>query len=175
MLGQLPLHVFVAVDAQFGVVRKVCAELEEERTEILIQAVKVQLIHQRCALDDPGILLAGGVSALFGAEDGDLFLSFAEEQDAFGPLKAPTMFRSDIVLALPLAKLHDRKVLFFDEGIDLTQEVVAHDAHRHGGSHRLTALETEEAGGLFFRLQLRLIDIEVHAIDTFDFQGHVIT
>src|SRR5713101_535501 len=173
-LGQLPLHVFVTVDAQLGVVGKVRTELEEEGTEVLIHAVKVQLIYHRGALDDPGVLLARGVGALFRAEDGDLFLGFAEEQDAFGPLKAGTMFRGDIVFALPLAKLHDRNVVFFDEGIDLAQELVAHDSHQRRGSHRLAAMEPEKARGLFCRLQLRLIDVQVHAIDTFDCQGHVL-
>ena len=37
-LGQLPLDVFVAVDAQLGVVGKVGAELEEERAEIFVDA-----------------------------------------------------------------------------------------------------------------------------------------
>ena len=35
-LGQLPLDVFVAVDAQLGVVREVGAELQEERAEVFV-------------------------------------------------------------------------------------------------------------------------------------------
>jgi hypothetical protein len=33
----------------------------------------------------------------------------------------------------------------------------------------------EKASGLLLRLQFRLLDVEVHAIDAFDFQGHVAT
>jgi hypothetical protein len=38
-LGQLPFDVLVPVDAKLGVVGKVGAELEEERAEVLIDAI----------------------------------------------------------------------------------------------------------------------------------------
>ena len=40
-LGQLSLDVLVAVDAELGVVGEVGAELEEERAEVLVDAVEV--------------------------------------------------------------------------------------------------------------------------------------
>ena len=64
-LGQLPLDVFMAVDAQLGVVREVGAELEKERTEVFIDAVEVELVDRRRTLDDPGILLALVASVRF--------------------------------------------------------------------------------------------------------------
>ena len=40
-LGQLALEVLVAVDAELGVVGKIGAELQEERPEVLIDAVEI--------------------------------------------------------------------------------------------------------------------------------------
>jgi len=38
LLGQLPLGILVAVDAELGVVGEIGAELEEERPEVLVDA-----------------------------------------------------------------------------------------------------------------------------------------
>jgi len=101
-------------------------------------------------------------------------LSLAEEQNAFVALETRTICRGHVVLALSLAKLDHRNVVLRDEGIDLSQKRVGHDAHQRRGSHRLAAMKAEEASGLLLRLEFRLIDIEVHPIDAFDFQGDVI-
>ena len=172
--GELPFDVLMAVEAQLGVVREVGAELQKERTEVFIDAIEVELVHRHRTLDDPRILLAVGGRAFLRAKDVGLLLRFAQKQDAFAPLKACPMFGGDIVLALALAKLHDRNAVLFDEGVDLFQERVGHDAHQRRGGNGLLAMELEEAGSLLFRLQFRLIDVEVHAIDTFNFQGYVI-
>jgi hypothetical protein len=66
-------------------------------------------------------------------------------------------------------------VVFLDKGINLTQKLVAHDAHRHRRSHRLPTPEPEKTSGLFFHLQRWLIDVEVQPIKTFGFQGQVVT
>src|SRR5262249_35907539 len=173
-LGQLPLDVFVAVDAQFGVVREIGAEFQKEGTKVFIHAVEVVLVYRCRALHNPGVFLAVGVGALLGTKDGDFFLGLAEEHNPFACLKASTVFGSNIVLALPLLKGNDRNLLLLDEGIDLTQEGVGHHAHERRGSDGLAALEAEKASSLFFRLQFRLVDVEVHAIDALDFQGYVL-
>ena len=90
-------------------------------------------------------------------------------------LKIKVEFSGDIVLTLAFAKLNDGNAVLFDESIDLLQEGVGHDAHQRRRRHGLLAMETEEASGLFFGLQFRLIDVEVHAINAFNFQGHVIS
>ena len=84
------------------------------------------------------------------------------------------VFGGDIVLALALAELDYRNAVRCDESIDLLQEGVGHDAHQRRRGHGLLAMETEEASGSFFHLQFRLIDVQVHAINAFDFQGHMI-
>ena len=121
-----------------------------------------------------GVLLAVAARALLGAKDGHLFLGFAEEQNALGPLKALAIFCGDIVLALSLLEGNDRDLVLLEEVIDLAQERLGHDSHQRRGSDGLAAMEPEEASGLFFGLQLGLVDVEVHAIDALDFQGHVL-
>src|SRR5580700_3807658 len=46
-LGQLALEVFVAVDAELGVVGKVGAELQEERSEVLVNAIEIVVVDHR--------------------------------------------------------------------------------------------------------------------------------
>ena len=46
--------------------------------------------------------------------------------------------------------------------------------HEGRGGEGLTAVEAEEGGDAAFGLQSGLIDVEVHAVDAFDFQRHVL-
>ena len=55
LLRGLPLGPLVAVDAQLGVVRKVGAELDEERAEVVVEAVEVEVVDQSGRLHQPGI------------------------------------------------------------------------------------------------------------------------
>ena len=41
-LGQLPLGVFVPIDAELGIVGEVGAELEKEQAEVLVDAIEVK-------------------------------------------------------------------------------------------------------------------------------------
>ena len=47
LLGGLAFGPLVAVDAQLGVVGEVGAELEEERAEVVVEAVEVEVVDQR--------------------------------------------------------------------------------------------------------------------------------
>ena len=53
--GCLTLRPVVAVDAQLGVIGKVGAELEEERAEIIVHAVEVEVVNHPGGLHDPRI------------------------------------------------------------------------------------------------------------------------
>src|SRR6185436_20986788 len=68
----------------------------------------------------------------------------------------------------------DGNVMLIEKRIDLLQEGVGHTTHQRRRCNGLLAMETEEASGSFLHLQFRLIDVEVHAIDAFNFQGHMI-
>jgi hypothetical protein len=45
-LGRLPLSSMVAVDAQLGVVGEIGAELDEERAEVVIDALEGEVVDQ---------------------------------------------------------------------------------------------------------------------------------
>jgi len=69
LLRKLPLGVFVTVQAQLGIERKVAAELEEERPEIAVDRIDVIVVHHRAAPHDPGVWPASGrAPAPLGAE-----------------------------------------------------------------------------------------------------------
>ena len=138
-LGQLPLDVLVAVDAQLGVVGEVGAELEEERAEVLVDAVEVEVVDHGRGPHDPGILLAGlGVAALLGAEDGRLLLGLADEQTILrSRSKARPVLRGDIVLALALGEGDQGDLFLLDEAIDRGDERLAHRAHQRRGGEGL--------------------------------------
>src|SRR5436190_6276435 len=62
-LGQLALEVFVAVDAELGVVGKVGAELQEERSEVLVNAIEIVVVDHRGGFHDPRICCASDPAA----------------------------------------------------------------------------------------------------------------
>src|SRR5579875_125555 len=70
LLFPLALHVLVPVQAEFGVVRKVGKELQEEGAEVAVHTVEIVMIHQSRGLNDAGIDLSGaGIAASLGAID----------------------------------------------------------------------------------------------------------
>src|SRR3546814_3771956 len=81
-LPGLPFRPLVAVDAQLRVVREVGAELQEERPEVRVHGVDVEVVHQPGGLHDPRVRDALGVAAFLGAEQVRLLLRPPEEQHA---------------------------------------------------------------------------------------------
>lgn len=81
-LGRLALGEVMPVQADLGRVGKVGPELEEERPEVVIDGVEVEVVHQGRGRHDPRVALARlGVDPLLGAEDVRLLLSTPDEQD----------------------------------------------------------------------------------------------
>ena len=174
-LGQLPLDVLVAVDAELGVVGEVGAELEEERAEVLVDAVEVEVVDHGRASHDPGVGLPGvGIAALLGAEDRRLLLGLAHEDDPLGAVELGVVLLGDVVLALPLGEGDQGDLFLLDEALDRGDEGLAHRVHEGRGGEGLAAVEAEEGGDAAVGLQPGLIDVEVHAVDAFDFQSHVV-
>jgi hypothetical protein len=65
----------VAVDAQLGVVGEVRAELDEERAEVVVEAVEVEMIDQRRRFHQPRVRGTGAlVVTAFGAHHAGLLL-----------------------------------------------------------------------------------------------------
>jgi hypothetical protein len=87
-LRQSPLQIFVPVEAPFGVVREVRADLEKERPEVVVGAVEIKMVDQRRGLHDPGIDRAGfGIAPLLGAKHGRLLLRLTDHQHPLAPLR----------------------------------------------------------------------------------------
>jgi hypothetical protein len=80
----------------------------------------------------------------------------------------------DVVLALPLGEGDQGDLFLLDEVIDGGDEGRAHGRHESGGGEGLTAMETEEGGDPAIGLQPGLVGVEVHAVDAFDFESHVV-
>ena len=168
-LGQLPLDVLVAVEAQLGVVGKVGAELEEERAEVAVDGIEVELVDHGRGAHDPGIGLPGRrVAALLGAEDRRLLLGLADEQHPFVTREVAQVLGHQSSLRCPFAKLHER-----DLAACAAKRSTAATKRRLIGSirprrQRLAAMEAEEGTTPCSRLQFRHVDVEVHPVDALD-------
>src|SRR3954454_10768014 len=103
---QLPFGVFVTVDAELGVVWKVRAEFQEERSELAVHAVEIEVVHHRRGPYQPWISRARLLTAAaLGSEHGRLLLGFADEHHSFGLSELLSLFRSNLILALSFAEL----------------------------------------------------------------------
>ena len=116
-----------------------------------------------------------GLRALLGAEDRYLLLSLADEENAFGPVESgPILRRRHRPCVALLAKVNNGNLLLLDEASTAANEGVAHEFHERRGGDGLSTMEAEEADDAAVSLQRRLIDVEVHAVDAFDFESHVL-
>ena len=175
--GGLPLGPLVAVDAQLGVVGEVGAELEEERPEVPVHAVHVEVVdHRRCS-HDPRVGAAVG-SRRFSVRNVAVF-SCALPMNSTPSVRpaASNTARcscSDIVLALPLREVHPRDALTGGEAVHGSREPVGDLRQRRGGRDRQAELPvhvTHQPAGV---LQLRDVDIQVHPVDALDLEHHVL-
>ena len=175
--GGLPLGPVVAVDAQLGVVGEVGAELEEERPEVPVRAVHVEVVDQPGGLHDPRVGAAVAVAALLGPEQRGLLLRPADEQHPLGPpgrLERGQVLMQDVVFALSFREVDPRDALIAGEPADRGSEPVGDLRQRRGGGDRQAELPvhvTHQPAGV---LQLRDIDIQVHPVDALDLEHHVL-
>lgn len=167
-LGQLLFEVFVAVDAQLGLVRKVGTKLQEERAEVLVHTIEIEKVDHGGGVVDPrhGAFAARRPEAFaHGAGHGGLLLGDADEDHAFavGELRQPRLH--DIVLALPFGETHDGDVEVPGKGEDAFTEGIAHGDGVFGRGEPV-ALVVPEIGGDTRRAgQLWHIGVEIHSVD----------
>src|SRR3712207_181825 len=164
--GQLALEVLVPIEAQLGVVRKVGAELEEERAELAINAVEVILIDQGGGAHQPRVGLAGGgMAPALGAEDRRFLLGLADEQHALLAREGGAVSSGEIILALPLGEGDERDALLLGKALNGGHERPADRLHQGCGGDRLAPVLPEEADHAQLPLQLGHVDIEVQPVD----------
>src|SRR5579862_7346976 len=163
------------VQAEFGIVGEIGAEPEEERPEVPIHAVDIEMVHHSCRADDPRIADAGPlVAPAFGAEHWRLLLSFADENHTFGLPELLPLLRCDVVLTLPSAELNDRNLLLPGILLQCRHEILADRVHQSTGGKLVPPMKTKEVHYSLFPLQTRNVNLQVHPVDPFHFQGDVI-
>jgi hypothetical protein len=174
-LGGLALGPLVAVDAQLGVEREVAAELQEERAEVLVQAVEVELVDHPGGALDPGVGTAVVPASLLGAEQRALLLGPADEQHAFGAGEVGQVGVRKVVLALALGKVHPGDGVVAGESVHRLGERLGDRRQGGGGSHRHPQLPVDVADQPGRVLQLRDVQVQVHPVDALDLEQRVLT
>ncbi len=117
--GRLAFGPLVAVQADLGVVGEVRTELDEERPEVLVDGIHVEVVHDRRAANQPRIRGPGDrVAALLGAKHRGLLLSPAHEQHPVGPGEGREVLMRDVVLPLTRAEVNKINPLVSDEPVD---------------------------------------------------------
>ena len=175
--GGLPLGPLMAVKAQPGVVREVRAELEEERAEVGVHRIDVEVVDQAGRLDDPRIGLALGVAAFLGPKQRRLLLRPPDEQHPLGVtgrLERGQVLVHHVVLALSLDEVHPRHPLVTGEAAHRGAERVGDPGQRCRRSDRQPQLPVDVADEPGRVLQLRHVDVEVHPVDALHLEDHVL-
>ena len=90
------------------------------------------------------------------------------------PWKRGAVLGGDLVLALPLVKVIRRDLLLVGKAVDVGMNALLMGSMSAERGEGVTAMKTEEGGDTSpLRLQLGLVDIEVHAVNAFDLEGDV--
>ena len=172
---QLLLHIFVTVQAEFGVVREVRAEFQEEGAKIPIHAVGVKVVDHGRGADQPGIGRSGLLIAPpLGAEHRRFLLRLADEQHSFRAGKLLPILRGHAVLTLALLERHDGYLFLFGKLLHLGDERLGDRIHQRTGGKPVAEMEPEETGHSSRPLQRRHVHVQVHAVDSLDLQRHVL-
>ena len=135
----------VAVDAQLGVVREVGAELQEERAEIGVDAIEVEVVDQPGGLHDPRVGITVGVAAFLGAEQGRLLLRPPDEHHPLLGGEALEVLVHHVVLALPLGEVDPRNTVDAGEPVHRSAERVGDLRQRRGRGDRQPQLPVHVA------------------------------
>src|SRR5215467_15330674 len=174
-LGQLALQVLMAVDAELGVVRKVRTELQKQRSEVLIDTVEVIVIDHACGFHDPRIGRPRALTAAtLSAHDARLFLRLANIEHALVLLELPQVRLRDVVLSLALLKANEINAFPGHDLLDVTNEGLRHRRYCRGGGKPLAPVNPQVPQHTSHRLQVRHVDIEVHAVDRLVLKHHMI-
>jgi hypothetical protein len=176
-LGGLPLGPLVSVHAELGVVGKVGAELQEERPELGVHRVDVEVVHHTGGLDDPRVGLAFRVTALLGAKQRCLLLRPPDEQhslDAAGRLEGGQVFPHHVVLALALDEIDPRHALLDGEAAHRDRERVGDLRQRRRRGHRQAELGVHVGDQPRRVLQPGHVDVQVHPVDALHLEDHVL-
>jgi hypothetical protein len=172
-MAELALEELVAVETELGVVGEVAAELEKERPEVAVADIKVPLVDHGGGADNPGVGGAVVGAASLGAEDADLFLGLADEDDAVLDLGGGKETLGEVILALVLLEGDERNTVRLGEILKPADEILGHRIHQGGGGEAVAAMEAPEVGDGLVGLEPGDVEVEVHPVDALEFEGDV--
>ncbi len=132
------------------------------------------MIDHRRRPDDPGIGLPPGVAPLLGAEDVRFLLRLPDEQHALVAVEAREILLGEVVFALALLEGHQVNGLRRHKALDRGDKSFAHRRDHHRRRHDGAELRLHEVDEAAARLQRRDVGIEIHPVDRFQLEGHVI-
>src|ERR1700737_2440812 len=142
------------IKAQLGVVREVGAELQEERSEVAVQAVDVEVVHHRGGPHQPRISdTVLFITAPLGAENRRLLLRFPDEYHSLGFLELLSLLCCDGIFALTLVELYDWDLLSPRKLLQRCYEFLADRVHQSAGGELVAAVKSKEPGYTLFPLQ----------------------
>src|SRR5262249_43291053 len=96
------------------------------------------------------------------------------EEKAFVTLEAGPVLRRYVVLTLLLAEGDQRDILRSGERFHVLDKRLADRLHEGRRGEGMPAMVAKECSHATLGLQSRLVDVEVHAVDAFHFEGHVL-
>ncbi len=170
--GGLPLGPFMAVDAQLGGIGEVGAELQEERAEVRIDAIEIEVVDQRAGLRQPGVGTPVGMEAALGPPHGGLLLGPAHVQHPLGAGEARQVPLRHLVLALltEMDQVHPGRG---DEVTDISDERLGHRVHQRRAGVGIAAVAGEERRRPAAVLQPGLPYVQVHPVDRLDLEDNM--
>jgi hypothetical protein len=175
-LGCLAFSPLITVHAQLGGIGKIGTELEEERAEVGVHAIKIEEIDERRGANQPGIAAPGHrVVAPLGAPHPCLLLSPADEQHPLIVSEVGEELLSEIVLTLTLGEADQLQATRGDETVDVGDERLGHRIHQRRGRVVVTAVADEKALDPTTVGQPRLPHVEVHPVDGLHLEHHMIS
>ena len=79
-----------------------------------------------------------------------------------------------VVLALPLLKRDQGNAMAFSEALYRSDKCRGHRFEQHGGCKPMSKVKAQIVRDPFGRLQSRHVEIQIHPVDSLDFQNHML-
>src|SRR5207247_9982076 len=101
-------------------------------------------------------------------------LPFAYQHASFLMATALPVFLGDVVLAFPFPEGDYGNLFLSRKSLQRADEGLADGLHQDAGGKRVSAMKSEEAGHPAFPLQLRDVHVQVHPVNAFYLQRHML-
>ena len=159
----------------FALYGKYETELQEERPEVVVDRVAVEVVHHRRRRDQPRVGAAGGrVVAALGAQHTRLLLRLADVEHALVPVPLAQVLLRAVVLALAPTERHDVDAVVVSETLDGIDETLRDRRHQHRRRHAAAPDRAEEIRRARRPLQHRHVDVQVQPVDALERQRRVL-